>query len=243
MYSPFNRTGRARSSHSMTSDIPRLGQIGRAPEGGAPEFRDRYRLALCSSLGDKCADVVAETRGHLGRPIAGVGRNDIEGPPIHSIEAEPRHSSVSRRNARGPPPPRSPATPSCGHGSLGSVAAGAADRLTTLPDLRALSPGRMPAVIKLSSEPVSKTISAPLLAKAFGAIGAVGQQIEEFLAGQIVRKRAEPHFETRLGSVGRGNLQPFRIPSGYANRVAMQVIVDDLHLPFHDVVGQMVRAW
>jgi hypothetical protein len=34
-------------------------------------------------------------------------------------------------------------------------------------------------------------------AQAFGALGAIGKQIEEFLAGQIVRKRAEPNFEAR----------------------------------------------
>src|SRR5262245_19227166 len=72
------------------------------------------------------------------------------------------------------------------------------------------------------------------LAQAFGAFSAIGEQFEQFLAGQVVRKRAEPDFQARFGSVRRGNLQTLRIPSGHSHRVAVQVIADDLHLPFHD---------
>ena len=73
------------------------------------------------------------------------------------------------------------------------------------------------------------------LAQAFGTLSAIGEQIEQLFAGQIVRKRAEPDFESRFGSLHRGDLQPFRITSGDPHRIAVEVIVDDLHLPFHDL--------
>jgi hypothetical protein len=73
------------------------------------------------------------------------------------------------------------------------------------------------------------------LAKSYGALGAILEQLEHFLAGQVVRKRAQPNFETRFGGVCPGDLQPVRISSAHTDSVAMQVIVDDLHLPFHDL--------
>lgn len=58
-----------------------------------------------------------------------------------------------------------------------------------------------------------------------GAVGAIGEQLEQFLAGRAVRKRAEPDFKAPFGGVRRGHLQPLRIPSGDAHGVVAPTAV------------------
>jgi hypothetical protein len=62
------------------------------------------------------------------------------------------------------------------------------------------------------------------------ALGAVGEQRQQLVGGQLKRIRREPDLQAEIGGVGRGELQPLRITAHDADRVAVQVVADDLQL-------------
>jgi hypothetical protein len=66
--------GRAGRGRVPLDDVV-AGLIGRARVGAAAELGDRDRLAV----GAQGPEVVGVAVGRLGRPVAGVGRDDVEG--------------------------------------------------------------------------------------------------------------------------------------------------------------------
>jgi hypothetical protein len=62
------------------------------------------------------------------------------------------------------------------------------------------------------------------------ALGAVGEQRQQLVGGQLQRIRRKPDLQAEIGGVGRGELQPFRITAHDADRVAVQVVAEDLQL-------------
>jgi hypothetical protein len=60
-------------------------------------------------------------------------------------------------------------------------------------------------------------------------LAAIDEQIEQLILRQTIRKRAKPDFETSFRGILRGNLQPIWVRSGNAYRVAVQIVVNDLH--------------
>jgi hypothetical protein len=61
--------------------------------------------------------------------------------------------------------------------------------------------------------------------------GAVGEQHEELIGGQLERAGREPHLQPQLGGAAGGEFQPLRITAGDLDRVAVQVITDNGQLP------------
>jgi hypothetical protein len=82
----FNRTGRTKSSQSIISDTSRPARSAAPEKAAHPNSVIATGLPCALPCATKCADVLAEARGHLGRPIVGIGRNDIERLPVNAIE-------------------------------------------------------------------------------------------------------------------------------------------------------------
>ncbi|MEV2224154.1 hypothetical protein AB0E01_30340 [Nocardia vinacea] len=70
-----------------------------------------------------------------------------------------------------------------------------------------------------------------MLSQAFRALGAVGEQCEHLLGVELQRIGREPDLEAEFSGVGRGELDPIRIPAHHAYCVAVQVISDDAEFP------------
>jgi len=64
------------------------GEVRRAAVRRAPELGYRDGLPLRAPLGNEGADVIAELRGVLFRPIGGVSRDDVERRPVDAFERE-----------------------------------------------------------------------------------------------------------------------------------------------------------
>src|SRR6266542_192534 len=83
VYSPVRRTGLPSSPHAtIVSPTATLGR--RATVRGAPEFGNRDG----PSLPDGGTNTVAEPVGDLGRPVPGVGRDDVKGRPVDAVERQ-----------------------------------------------------------------------------------------------------------------------------------------------------------
>jgi hypothetical protein len=71
------------------------------------------------------------------------------------------------------------------------------------------------------------------VAQSLGAFGAVTENVEQLVGGQVAGERGEPNLQVGRGRMFGGDFQPFRVAAGDADGCAMQVVADDAHLPIH----------
>src|SRR2546423_7602331 len=90
---------------------------------------------------------------------------------------------------------------------------------------------------------MSKSDLRATLPKSLGAFGAVGEQIEERVLRESVGEGTEPHLESGVGSVFRGDLQAAGVSARDAHRGAVQVVADHPHLLPNDFgVERLARS-
>ena len=81
-------------------------------------------------------------------------------------------------------------------------------------------------------------------ANPLGALGAVGEQRQHLLGGQLKRVRREPDLQAQVGGDGsrRSSSRSGSLPI-QAHRGAVQVVADDLQLALDDLVVERARGW
>ena len=76
---------------------------------------------------------------------------------------------------------------------------------------------------------------ATSLPEPLGPLGAVGEQRQHLVGGQLQRVRREPDLQAQVGGERRRQLQPLGIAADDADRVAVQVVTDDAQLALDDL--------
>lgn len=190
--------------------------------GGAAELGDRHGLPLR----DQRADAVAVPVRDLARPV-GVHGDEVEGRPVHTLE---RDRGVGD-------PPAEPLPDERGRLAEEVVDAGRehGDRLAQLRVGRAEDPQALLDGVA-GKEPQGEQaqlgagdehdLGAPP-AEPLGAVGAVGQEVEQLVGSQVAGEGGEPDLQAGLCGERRRGLEPVWVAAGDAHGVAVQVVADD----------------
>lgn len=184
-------------------------------------------------MGELLAQVVT-VRGGVTQAPEGIQTDDVEGAPVHPVQgARGVADRAGEEGADGADDVTEESVDLVGDGLECGFTVGARQNRDAV--VKGVA-GQVPAGEQAQFAAGDQNDVSALLTQSFGSLRTVGEVRKHLFVGHLAGERREPDLQPDCRGVPRGGLDPVQVAARDADRGAVQVLGDDLHVP-RDGIG------